>query len=74
MQIDKRLKDALEQTGLPWEIERGGRHYKVKIAGKLAAIFPLGTANERERRSLLNTISQVRRTAKGIRLEAASDI
>jgi hypothetical protein len=74
MQIDKRLKDALDQTGLPWAIERGGRHYKVKIAGKLAAIFPLGTANERERRSLLNTISQVRRAANCIKLEMVNDI
>jgi hypothetical protein len=66
MQIDKRLKAELEKTGLPWSIETGGRHYKVKLDGKLAAIFPRGNASERKRRSLLNTIAQVRRTAREI--------
>jgi hypothetical protein len=66
MQIDKRLKAELEKTGLPWSIETGGRPYKVKIAGKLAAIFPRGTASEKQRRSLLNTICQVRRAAREI--------
>ncbi len=67
MRIDKRLKAELENTGLPWAIEQGGIHYKIKVAGKLAAIFPMGSKQEAHRRSLLNTIAQVRRAAKAVR-------
>lgn len=64
MQIDKRLKAELDDTGLPWEIEEGGIHYKVRIAGKLACVFPRGKKQESNKRVVLNTIAQVRRTAK----------
>lgn len=67
MQIDKRLKAELDSTGLPWEIEEGGIHYKVRIAGKLACVFPRGKKQEANKRVVLNTISQVRRMAKEMR-------
>jgi len=54
-------------TGLPWEVETGKKHYKVKLAGRLVAVYPHGKAQERYKRALLNTITQVRRTARELR-------
>lgn len=67
MRIDKKLKEELEKTGLDWHVEAGGIHYKVKLCGKLVAIFPRGKVTSSNNRALLNTISQVRRTAKAIK-------
>lgn len=61
------LKAALDETGLPYEIERGGRHAKIKLAGRLVGILPKGSGNEAHSRSLMNTISQVRRMARELR-------
>jgi hypothetical protein len=61
------LREALETTGLPWEIEVGKKHNKVKLAGRLVAVYPHGKAQDRYRRALLNTITQVRRTAQELR-------
>lgn len=67
MRIDKKLEAELEKTGLDWRVETGGIHYKVKLCGKLVAIFPKGKASTYNKRALLNTIAQVRRTAKAIK-------
>ena len=67
MRLPDRLREALEETGLPWEIVEGGKHHKVKLAGRLVAVYPMGKAKEAEKRSLLNTISQVRRAARELR-------
>lgn len=67
MQIDKRLKAELDKTGLPWLVETGGIHFKVKLAGRLVCVFPKGKKQEGNKRVVLNTIAQVRRTAKEVR-------
>lgn len=67
MRIDKNLEAELDKTGLDWRVETGGIHYKVKLCGKLVAIFPKGKASTYNKRALLNTIAQVRRTAKAIK-------
>lgn len=64
MKLPEELREALDGTGLPWEVEAGKKHYKVKLAGRLVAVYPHGKAQERYRRALLNTITQVRRTAR----------
>lgn len=64
MKLPEELREALDGTGLPWEAEAGKKHYKVKLAGRLVAVYPHGKAQERYRRALLNTITQVRRTAR----------
>lgn len=58
------LRAVFDETGLPYEIELGGRHAKIKLAGRLVGILPKGSGNEMHSRSLLNTISQVRRMAR----------
>lgn len=67
MRIDKNLEAELDKTGLDWRVETGGINYKVKLCGKLVAIFPKGKASTYNKRALLNTIAQVRRTAKAIK-------
>jgi hypothetical protein len=67
VKLPDRLREALDETGLPWEVVCGGKHHKVKLAGKLVAVYPHGKAREAEKRSLLNTITQVRRAARELR-------
>lgn len=67
MRLPAELREALDKTGLPWDVEAGKKHYKVKLAGRLVAVYPHGKAQERYRRALLNTITQVRRTAQELR-------
>jgi hypothetical protein len=61
--------DEVTEAGLQYTIEDGGKHYKVRVAGKLAAILPKGKAlkEERHRRILLNTRAQVRRVINEVR-------
>lgn len=64
MKLPGELREALDQTGLPWEVESGKKHNKVKLAGRLVAVYSHGKKQESDRRALLNTITQVRRTAQ----------
>jgi len=67
VKLPDELREVLDKTGLPWEVEVGKKHNKVKLAGRLVAVYPHGKAQERYRRALLNTITQVRRTARELR-------
>lgn len=67
MRLPVELQEALERTGLPWGVEEGTKHIKVKLAGRLVGIFPRGKKQETKRRSLLNTIAQVRNAARQIK-------
>lgn len=61
--------DEATAAGLQYTIEEGGKHYKVRVAGKLAAILPKGNAikGETDRRVLLNMRAQVRRVINEVR-------
>lgn len=67
MKIPAELREALDKTGLPWEIEVGGKHKKLRLSGKLVGIIPLGKQQCRDKRSLLNTLTQVRLAARKIK-------
>lgn len=67
MKLPDELREVLDKTGLPWVVEVGKKHNKVKLAGRLVAVYPHGKAQERYKRALLNTITQVRRTARELR-------
>ena len=66
MKIPSELREALDKTGLPWEIELGGRHKQVRLKGTLVGILPLGKQTP-HRRALLNTITQIRLAARKIK-------
>jgi hypothetical protein len=67
MKIPDGVREALEETRLPWGLETGGKHYKVKLAGRLVGVLPKGKHTSTYKRSILNTIAQVRRAAKEIK-------
>lgn len=66
MKIEKRVEDALNATGLPWNVELGGKHIKIKLQGRLVAIQPRGPIKEQKNRATLNIISQIKRAAREI--------
>lgn len=53
---------ALEETGLPWEIEPGRGHMKIKLAGHLVGVTRQNKAGN-NRRAEKNVIAQIRRKA-----------
>ena len=61
--------DEATEAGLEYTIEDGSKHFKVRVAGKLAAILPKGKAlrAETDRRILLNMRAQVRRVINEVR-------
>lgn len=62
------VRDALEETRLPWEIELGGKHRKIKLGGRLVGILPKGKKmQDAHDRTIKNTVAQIRRTAREIR-------
>lgn len=63
-QLDKRLRDALEETGLPWSVTQGKRHKLVRLNGALVCILPNGAITERSQHAVLNARAQIRRSAK----------
>jgi hypothetical protein len=65
VRIDSRVRKALETCGAPWEIKDGGRHYKIVVNGKLAGVLPKKGGDAPVSRSMLNTIAQIRRAARG---------
>lgn len=67
MRLPAQIEAALEQSGLPWSIETGSKHRKLRVAGRLAGILPRGGHNEKDQRTVLNTVSQIRRVARDAR-------
>lgn len=59
----QRVLNEVTAAGLEYVIEDGGKHFKIRVAGKLAAILPKGKSVN-DRRSFLNTRAQVRRAIK----------
>jgi hypothetical protein len=66
--IPPRIRDALEETQLPWTLEIGGKHWKIKLAGRFVGILPKSKKmHDADLRPTLTTISQIRRVAREIR-------
>lgn len=60
--IDPLIERELEATGLPWSIEKGSGHRKIRLAGRLAGVLsgrPAATYRKAQ-----NTIAQIRRVAR----------
>jgi len=67
MKLPDELREALDNTGLPWAVKLGTKHNKVTLCGRLVAVFPRGRRQEADRRVVLNTISQVRNAARELK-------
>lgn len=64
MRLDPKVKKALEETGLPWTVETGAKHFKVRLDGRLAGTFPLGKKTEASPCANQNLISSIKRLAR----------
>jgi len=64
----RRLPDDLQQllteSGLPWRIELGTRHYKVFVGTRFCAILPRGTQRPQRVRAHKNAVAQIRRAIR----------
>lgn len=54
---------ALDATNKAWSAERGGRHIKIILAGRLVGIYPFAGGTDADRRLDLNVIARIRRAA-----------
>lgn len=62
---ERQIRADLEAAGLPYAVERGSRHLKIKLCGHLVGIIPMkGKDNPGNKRTYLNVRSQIRRKAK----------
>jgi len=66
MRLPRAITEALDDTGLPWSVENGGRHAKLKLAGRLVGILPRTAPSESDRRPTLNIVSQIRRMVRDL--------
>jgi hypothetical protein len=64
MRIDKKVKQTLEDTGLPWCVETGSKHFKIRLNGKLVGTFPHGKKTESSPCANNNIIANIKRTAR----------
>lgn len=64
MKLDPKVRKVLEDTGLPWCVETGTKHYKVRLNGRLVAIYPQGKKTEASQRANLNVIANIKRLAR----------
>lgn len=60
------IKKDLDATGLPWRIEEGKKHLKLRLGRRMVGILPIkGKRGDmsQDRRAYLNVRSQIRRAA-----------
>ena len=63
------VADALDVTGLPWEVVTGSKHYHVRLAGYLVGVLPKGNTRDRHQRSTKNLIANIRNTTRKLTLD-----
>jgi hypothetical protein len=64
MRVPDDLQALLDDSGLPWRIDNGKRHYKIIVDERLVGILPKGRDLHRKShnaRPHLNTLAQIRR-------------
>lgn len=64
MKLDPKVRQALEETGLPWRIEAGSKHFKIRLNDRLVGVYPQGKRTEANPRANLNVISNIKRAAR----------
>lgn len=68
MRLNKDIEEELNSTGLPWDLETGGSHVKIRLKGRLVGILPKhGRIQQANSVPLKNTIAQIRRAARELR-------
>jgi hypothetical protein len=64
--MPKSVRTLLDNSGLPWWVEPGGAHLKVRLAGKLVAVLPRGRSAKQstDKRAELNTLSNIKKALR----------
>lgn len=56
---------ALDETGLPWQVETGKGHKKIRLCGKLVGVMHTSERGVTQR-EMANVVAQIRRAAREI--------
>jgi hypothetical protein len=62
--VPKPLLEELANLGMPYSIENGSKHIKIRVNGIFCGIVPHHPNNRSDKRSLLNVRAQIRRAAQ----------
>ena len=68
MRMPPEIRDALEATGLPWTVESGKKHHKVRLCGRLAVVLSHGSKRPKAK-TVPNGITAIRRLAAELKEE-----
>ena len=63
--VPREIEEFLQALDMPWEVKLGSKHIKILVNGQLAGVLPRNGKCERDRRSTLNILSQIRRVVSG---------
>lgn len=63
MRLHPKVREVLDEIGLPWSVEPGTKHDKLLVEGRVVTILPHGRTRE-VGRDLLNQRAQIRRAAR----------
>lgn len=66
MKVKHPVMKALYETGLPWQIEHGHGHKKIRLCGRLVGVMGQNQTGAGHR-EIMNVIGQIKRAAKEIR-------
>lgn len=65
MRLPPEIERELEACGLPWTVDKGKKHHKIRVAGRMVGILPLnGKVQTSNKTPIKNTVAQIRRAAK----------
>jgi hypothetical protein len=73
MKVPPLIQEELNASGVPFQIERGSRHFKIFIGGVFCGIFPM-IGKLPNRRAELNVRSQIRRQVKKVKENGSNKI
>jgi hypothetical protein len=69
--LDTKIRKALEDTGLPWHVQGGSKHWQVRLQGRLVGILPRGAhAQTCPPYVTKNFVAHVRRLARELKEQA----
>jgi hypothetical protein len=60
------VREALDETGLPWAIVPGKKHHQIRLKGRLVGILPHGPLRAANARGVKNLVAHIRRAAKDL--------
>jgi len=59
------IMKALDETGLPWQVETGHGHKKIRLCNRLVGVMSHSQKGT-SRREMMNVIGQIKRAAREI--------